>query len=357
MIIDTPTPELSTLCEQFQTLRHERKMRHRDAARALGISEGEAIAAHVGSGLALRATRLNSEYPALIGALSAAGPVMALTRNEAAVHERDGSYLDASVNGHVGLVLGPDIDLRIFYAQWTHGFFVEEETGDRKSRSLQFFDAQGNAVHKVFERALTDAAAFAGLAGLFAADDQTPGIVVTPPPPRAVVKPDAEIDVDGFQSAWHAMQDTHEFFGMLRKYGVARTQGLRLAGHEYARRVPASAARQVLEQASVQLLEIMVFVTNPGCIQIHTGPVNNIQVMGPWVNVLDPEFNLHLREDLIKDSWIVRKPTADGIVTSLEIYDEHGDSIAYFFGKRKPGIPELEAWRDLVAGIATEATA
>jgi hypothetical protein len=46
--------------------------------------------------------------------------------------------------------------------------------------------------------------------------------------------------------------------------------------------------------------------------------------MGPWLNVLDPGFNLHLREDLIASAWIVRKPTADGVVSSLELFDAGG---------------------------------
>jgi putative hemin transport protein len=46
----------------------------------------------------------------------------------------------------------------------------------------------------------------------------------------------------------------------------------------------------------------MVFVGSPGCIQIHSGPVKNIKVMNEWLNVLDPDFNLHVREDLIHSS-------------------------------------------------------
>ena len=43
----------------------------------------------------------------------------------------------------------------------------------------------------------------------------------------------------------------------------------------------------------------MVFVGNHGCVQIHAGPVHRIEVVRPWLNVLDPRFNLHLREDLV----------------------------------------------------------
>jgi len=93
----------------------------------------------------------------------------------------------------------------------------------------------------------------------------------------------------------------------------------------------------------------MCFVGNPGMIQIHTGPVKRVEVMGDWLNVLDLSFNLHLREDRIATTWVVRKPTADGIVTSVELFDATGSTMAMFFGERKPGKPELAAWRALVA--------
>jgi putative hemin transport protein len=38
------------------------------------------------------------------------------------------------------------------------------------------------------------------------------------------VAPDSSIDVAGLRTAWAAMQDTHEFFGMLKKFGSERQQ-------------------------------------------------------------------------------------------------------------------------------------
>ena len=67
-----------------------------------------------------------------------------------------------------------------------------------------------------------------------------------------------------------------------------------------------------------------------------------------WINVLDAGFNLHLREDRVGHVWIVEKPTADGVVTSLEAFDTQGELMAMFFGARKPGQPERADWRALV---------
>ena len=112
---------------------------------------------------------------------------------------------------------------------------------------------------------------------------------------------------------------------------------------------------QLLNEAAFAGTPIMVFVSSGGCIQIHSGPVQRIEPMttpaAEWINVLDEKFNLHLRTDLIAHVWLVEKPTSDGIVTSVEVFDEYGDLMAMFFGARKPGKPELGAWRELATGL------
>ena len=71
--------------------------------------------------------------------------------------------------------------------------------------------------------------------------------------------------------------------------------------------------------------------------------------------MLDPAFNLHLREAGVARVFSVRKPTEDGIVTSIEAFDSRERNILLMFGARKPGKPELEEWRGLVARIEKRA--
>ena len=62
------------------------KVRIRDAAEQLGVSEAELVATSCGEG----AVRLQAEWPEFIQRLESLGPVMALTRNAHAVHEKHG---------------------------------------------------------------------------------------------------------------------------------------------------------------------------------------------------------------------------------------------------------------------------
>ena len=312
--------------------------------------EGEAIAA-IGPPCAAALMRLKEPWAAMFEQLPALGRVMALTRNEAAVHEKTGTYASMSHDGPVGLALGADIDLRIFYMRWAHVFAVAEDTARGVQRSLQVYDAAGTAIHKVFLKDGADLGAWAAFTDAHADADQSPGgtfaAVAAPAAPAA----DDSIDVEGFRAAWLAMADTHEFFPLLRRYGVARTEALRLAPAGMVQTLPNNTVRALLQGAAAAGTSIMCFVGNPGMIQIHTGPVKKIELMGPWVNVLDPGFSLHLREDLVAQTWLVRKPTSDGLVTSVELFDAQGETIAMFFGERKPGQPEIAPWRDLLATL------
>jgi putative hemin transport protein len=340
----------NTLKQQWETLKAENpNLRIRNAAEQLSVSEAELLATQVGE----TAIRLRPEFAAILTDVETLGKVMGLTRNDECVHERKGVYLNPDFSSpHAGLFVGEDIDLRIFLGHWAKAYAVSEkgEHGDRKS--LQFFGKDGLAIHKIYLTADSDAAAFDALVEKYKSDDQGTEETVVDVPLNIDEKADADIDVAGFQAAWTGLKDTHEFFGMLRKFGVTRTQALRLAPSEnYAHKVDKEVIVKMLEGAAESKLPVMVFVGNRGNIQIHTGRVRKTMWHGDWFNVMDPDFNLHLDMSKIAQTWIVRKPTEDGEVTAIEVFNELGEIIVQFFGKRKPGIPELQEWKDLVASL------
>jgi len=324
----------------------------RAAASHLGVSEAELVA----TGCGKYATRLSSDWRGLLNRLDMLGPVVALTRNEAAIHTKTGVYRDVEFTEahNLGLVLEDDIDLRLFMDRWHLGFAVETPSDEARGgvrRSLQFFGRDGTAVHKVFLTRQSDLGACDALVDTYRHDDQSTGQSVTPVEDDTAETPDEKVDVGGFLREWSELEDTHDFSPLLNEYDVSRMQALRLGEGRFTRRVPDEALRRMLQAAAEQETPIMVFVGSPGCIQIHTGPVNTLKSTPPWYNVLDPGFQLRLNEEMIGQAWVVKKPTKDGTVASLELMDAEGGIIARLFGKRKPGRPEREDWRSILEAL------
>lgn len=322
------------------------KMRERDLASQLGITEADLVAAHVGHGV----RRVEPRVEEVLRGLTAVGEVMALTRNDSAVHEKIGVYDKIGAGRRAIVVLNGDIDLRIFPEKWAHGFAVEKSDGEAVRRSLQFFDRAGNAVHKIHLRPTSDVDAYERLVTSLLAEDQRQTLE-TAPLEKASEEDGEPGSVDELRERWDAITDVHQFSGILRSLKLKRRQALGMVGEDYAWQLDGDAVTAMFHAAVQDEVPIMCFVGNESCIQIHSGPVKNIKPMGPWINVLDETFHLHLRLDHVREVWGVRKPTKDGHVTSVEVFDANHDMIIQFFGKRLEGKTERPDWRTLVENL------
>ncbi|HEV7734274.1 MAG TPA: ChuX/HutX family heme-like substrate-binding protein [Candidatus Binatia bacterium] len=308
----------------------------RDAARLLGVSEGEVVAIDCGD----TATRLETDWSRLLGRLSELGFVRGITRGPHAVIETRGVY---GPLGSDGAVRGEGVELRLFPARWRHAFACRTSTRSGMRRSLAFFDAEGAHVHELVVERRSGVTAFERVVADHASPEQLPWLeVVRARPP--VVSADVEIDLYGLRATWDAMRDTSEFQTLLRRFGLRRTQALRLAGASRAERVALWSLRLVLERAASEALPLVMLAGNAGVVQIHRGVVRNARALGPWLNVLDDDVTLNVRADAIAEAWVVRKPTRDGISTSLELFDADGGMIALLSG-------DGAAWRALVESL------
>jgi putative hemin transport protein len=316
-------------------------LRARELAKELGITEGDLVACRQN----IDTWQLRAPFHLLLAELKNVGEVMTITRNDQAVHETTGVYhnFQFAEARKTGLVLSDAIDLRLFIGQWHSGFHVVE----KGRHSLQFFDKHGLAVHKIYRTDNTIADKWDALIAEYR--DASPIIpVYLPTEESPVSKPPAAFDQASFADDWANLKDVHEYHGMLKKHGLSRTQALSLIGSQWATPLAQDSLAFVLTLAQERAADIMVFVGNPGCIQIYSGPVHKLLTQGPWFNVLDPKFNLHLRTDQITQAWVIERPSSDGVITSIEAFNASGDSIITLFGKRKPGQPELTLWRDIV---------
>lgn len=318
-----------------------------EAAATLGCSEAELLGSACGQGV----VRLQGAWPELLAAMPSLGRVLCLTRNPVISHERVGTFENIGFYGDIGVVLGPEIDLRLFMERWHCGYAVVGDLPPAVGRGFFFCDSDGTLVLSVILQPGSEESAFLSLTSRFLHPDQCSGEVVWPLPPRTEL-PDSEIDADGFREAWKNLEDTSYFADLLKKFNLRREQALRLAPPGYARTVDFDCIEFLLDTLCVLGLSAMFFVRSPGCLQIHTGPIGNLRSEKTGsVRVDGQDFRLALHLPLVASAWVVRKPTLDGIITSLELFDGQGQNIALFFGKRGYGQPERSEWRRLLASL------
>ncbi len=232
-------------------------VRARDAADALGVSEGALCEARRGAGevVALRAPAGPHGLVGLLAEIAPLGDIMALTRNAHCVIETTGP-LAAPVFDAQGARVTGAIEQRIDPGQWFAAYAVSEQTPHGAHRSIQIYDPAGDAVLKLYATPGTDAA---GFTALIAALEGAPEIAFDAAPEAVAAAPASAA----------------------------------------AEPVSPAAAQAALEQAAATGARLAVTVGNRGCVQTYRGVVESVKPTGPWINVLDPAFNLHMRWDRI----------------------------------------------------------
>jgi putative hemin transport protein len=339
------TENKSSIARAYEHLLVENpKIRFRDAAEQLNVSEAELLF-HTKMG-----TLLNITPETCIEAFKDFGRVMSLTRNEACILEHKGEFEEVEISGPVATVIGP-IETRAFFHGWNHFFAVEQRKGTGIMRSIQVFDRFGDAVTKVF---ILNDKPNSAYEQLKANISQSESFNVDKDELKNQVTP--SVDKETFVAAWKAISDPHDFFGMLRNHNIDRFSAMKLAEGECTFPFPSAKIPELLNQLSDKNMPVMIFAGNRGNIQIHQDVVKKIVPLHTddgkfWINVMDPDFNLHLRMDLLDKSWIVYKPSPDGPVWSIESYDINNEIAVQFFGLRKPGIPQPKEWKTLIDAL------
>ena len=349
--VDRQQDTIPPMRERWDELKAKEKgIRIRNAADRLGVSEAELLCTLVGETVTRLAIDSWAEFYTRLREL---GRVMVLTRNDHVVHEKTGEYatIEADSERNVGITTDGEIELRLLFQHWRYAFAVNHGSGARLSRSFQFFDRFGRADHKVYLRNKSGVDVFDRLVDRHASIDQSISIQVDAPASREGRKSVLEIDLGALRKAWKNLTNIHAFNTMLRSFGLGRLPALKLVGQPWARQISNNGLRLLFERISNSGVPIMVFVGNPGCVQIHAGPIARLADYGRWFNVLDPGFNLHLNEAGIDSAWVVTKRVSGHDIRSLELFDRLGESMIQVFRVPYGDSFDPEAWTALLAEL------
>lgn len=349
------TEKNATLWQNYQDLKAQTPMLFpTEGAAALAVSEFELMLASPYS------EYIGNDCRAVLKQFENFGPLESIVRNELAVHEKTALYHNLKLGEKMGLALNVGgLDLRFFMWQWKHMLAVTDTSRkDKPSYSIQFYDAQGAAIEKVYLRELSDdhVARWQDMIQeqSQSVNEKTLTLSASEPLNDWRYKALSEEAREQLQQGWQQMTDVHQFHGLLKNLDIDRASSYRQAPEQMTYQLDVTAIEATFQQARDTHCPIMIFVGNSGIVQIQSGTVQTLKRIGDWFNILDKDhndFTLHLKDSALAQVWCVKRPTKDGIVTCIEGFDRYGASIFTIFGQRVEGTPELKAWQNIVAQI------
>jgi putative hemin transport protein len=306
--------------------------RRGDIALALGVTEGELVAAHAGLFLpalsSLTARHLLPQWRRIAAALPALGVVRSITGNRWCRLERTSAAQELTRRCERAAGDAPACTCLADAAAagaWAHGFAVEERGADgRMTRSLQFFDVYGQSVAEVVLVEGSRVEAFLDIVETFSSYQLAPGLVI--PVKRAAPAP--------------------------RRIPAA-TFGAADGG--LATQLPNASAHRLLSRAAQTGLALTLRVESRAGRQSRSGPLQDVRLDGEWIDARGPGHCLRLREAAIAQTWLLRRPSRHGPQHALVLLDAAGQAIASITGEPGPGGAEGHEWQRLLGQLAAAA--
>lgn len=256
------------------------------------------------------------------------------------MHEKTGRYDRIVAAGDWLLLSGHGVDTALLTGHWHAGFAVCEASRIGERRSLQFFDARGEAVYKLYLTGQADHARYQRLIDTYRAANQSPSLELPTGPMTGGADSSTAPGLPEHWQLWF-------------KAGFFADNE---TGIPSSRPIAISVFPEFMLQLADRQLPIQIIVRNPAAIQVHDGPIRNLMISGPWFNVLDDDFNLHLNQTAIAGPRSVNLPYRGHRLQGLQLSNARGQTIASLFGPYDPADSGSLLWHDLLAGLPGENT-
>ncbi|MCS6903955.1 MAG: ChuX/HutX family heme-like substrate-binding protein [Bacteroidia bacterium] len=305
------------LLEEWEKLKTQRPgIRIKEAADILQVAEVELLVTRCGENV----WRLNHNPIAILNAVAEADEVMALTRNATAVIETVGKYPEFTLEDHWLIGNNDDFHIILDSTLVHHIFGVTDSFVGKTLQAIQFFDAAGNAIHKIyFEEA--SQATYKNIIESFLSPNQEKEIECV----HYAKSHKPEISEETAYQKWQSLKNYHRFDNLEFYLGNSLLEVVSKLNEDLARKVPTDILAQLLLGIANKDISISYIVKNTGCTQLFRGPIRNVFVKDDWLNVKDPEFNLHILKTQLESGYLVHVPLMHSYRFALVFFNKAGE--------------------------------
>ena len=260
---------LKLLKSKWDSFRAENKrVRIRDAARELKTTEAELLSTEIDDSTYYLSI---DNFQKFIEQVLSVDKLMFLIRSDIAVHEVTVDSCNMQLKNNYILDSDNSIILDFDSNLFKHAFYQIKNHANKDLRSFQIFDSNGNASLKIYLKGKDE----------FKFDDI-----------GLKYKTNYNYEVPPSTHLNHKVTN----YNVDKKVNFYFTDYIERDSRNQ-KKIKKESLRMILNSASDNKIPIQIHGIGPGSVQYYKGRIKNIVDYGPWINVIDRTFNLHLLEN------------------------------------------------------------
>lgn len=224
---------------------------------------------------------------------------------------------------------------------------VTQRGPSKAKRSLQLFDRAGTLCH---ELRLRDEGRFADFDVLAELHAKGP-LAFELPASRRKRRYDQVLVAGALRELWGAGCKDDEIAALLEDADKSRAWALRTVGSIWTERVVGEGPLSVMRRAVAGHLTLTVTLRHDGVEHHHVGLARRLHSTGGRLVLRAPGFSARVEGGRSSSTWLVRRPTKQGVETSLECHDSMNRLSVVISSTNVQGPRQEKAWNDLLADL------
>ena len=302
---------LKLLKSRWDSFRAENKrVRIRDAARELQTTEAELLSTEIDDNTYYLSI---DNFQKFIEQVLSVDKLMFLIRSDIAVHEVTVDSCNMQLKNNCILDSDNSIILDFDRNLFKHVFYQIKNHANKNLRSFQIFDSNGNASLKIYLKG-KDESKFDNIGLKY--------------------KINYNYEIPPVTHLNHKIANYHSD----KKVNFYFTDYIERDSRNQ-KKIKKESLRMILNSASDNKTPIQIHGIGPGSVQYYKGRIKNIVDYGPWINVIDRTFNLHLLEDKLGVSFLTKYSSKSSMhYYCVDFFDDEKNHIL--------GISSIENFED-----------
>tara|TARA_Y100001970_G_scaffold75342_1_gene95460 strand:- start:162 stop:1085 length:924 start_codon:yes stop_codon:yes gene_type:complete len=267
------------------------KLRIRDISNKLNVSEAELLSLSVNDSVSFLSINDFNQFFTYL--LSNIDKVMFLIRSEFVVHEKIiNPFQYKIINDSIINKKNNSLLIKFNSEIFKYSFFEIKRHNNRNLKSFQFFDYYGTSVLKIYLKGKKDIE-FENLANQYKIEYK-----------YQIQKDFTSDKYIQFKNKYSDKMPPHSDFKLT--------------------------LRQLLNDIAKKSIPVNIYAFGIECMQCHSDIIKNIVDYGPWLNVMDKNFNIHVLENKISFS----KSCIRDDNNCIDFYDINNNLVLSISGKK-----------------------
>ncbi|MDP6969453.1 MAG: hypothetical protein QGG88_10155, partial [Gammaproteobacteria bacterium] len=210
--------------------------------------------------------------------------------------------------GDMGLLQGGDIDTYFYTENWRN---INHQQDDMHGSLICSDDSQHQA-WQLNSTHLNTQLAYQNLS-------------LSLPEPQATIQQVAptSVETSELRQMWASLTQVHQFYDMLSLFKLGLLDAIKLMQGQWTQPISRYQLTRFLQQCLEHNLDSKILAGNRGIVHVLKSPILHLNQDPNQLTVSGHNYRCEVNLQAIKQVWLVKRATKQGIVHSLEAFDCH----------------------------------